>query len=211
LIERLRSRDQYQGARYELAIAAIFARLDCEIRWLDSDETLHRTKHVEFEAEHRPTGQTFAVEAKSRHRAGVLNQPGEIDPDDPLRSDARMVRRLFTKAVDKAPENDPYFIFIDINAPRAADEAWQADVQRWMNRLPAPTEEAPDVFNATYITNFSPHYDGDDVSPGSVWLAIIPRFSRTPLALDIHDALMQALNAYGAVPPFDEDGTLLGE
>jgi hypothetical protein len=37
-------------------------------------------KHVEFEATHRPTGQTFAVEAKSRHRAGVLNHPGTPDP-----------------------------------------------------------------------------------------------------------------------------------
>jgi hypothetical protein len=33
-------------------------------------------------------------------------------------------------------------------------------LQRWMNRMPAPTAEEPDVFNATYITNFSSHYDG---------------------------------------------------
>jgi hypothetical protein len=32
LIERLRDRDNYQGARYELVIGAIFARLDCTIR-----------------------------------------------------------------------------------------------------------------------------------------------------------------------------------
>ena len=80
LIDRLRDRDNFQGARYELAIAAIFARLDCSIRWLDADPALRTVKHVEFEATHRPTGQTFAVEAKSRHRAGVLNQPGDAGP-----------------------------------------------------------------------------------------------------------------------------------
>jgi hypothetical protein len=66
------------------------------------------------------------------------------DPDDPLRADARMVRRLFIKAVEKAPEGQPYFILIDINAPRESDAQWQADVQH------------PDDFNATLVTNFSP-------------------------------------------------------
>jgi hypothetical protein len=126
---------------------------------------------VEFEPTHRPTGQTFAVEAKSRHRAGVLNQPGTSDPDHPLRADARAVRRLFMAAIEKAPTDKPYFVFVDINAPRQADAGWQAHVQQWLNRLPAPTAEAPDVFNATYITNFSPHYDADDISSGGVWLA----------------------------------------
>ena len=113
----------YQGARYEVAVAAIFARLDCSIRWLDTDPSLRTVKHVEFEATHRPTGQEFAVEAKSRRRDGVLNHPGTPDPDDPLRSDARAVRRLFMDAADKAPKDQPYFIFIDINAPREADAA----------------------------------------------------------------------------------------
>jgi len=129
LIDRLRDRDNYQGARYEIAIAAIFARLDCSIRWLDADPTLRTVKHVEFEATHRPTGQTFAIEAKSRHRAGVLNHPGTPDPDDPLRADARAVRRLFMNAVEKAPDDMPFFVFLDINAPSAADAEWQADVQ----------------------------------------------------------------------------------
>jgi SEC-C motif len=100
LIDRLRDLDNFQGDRYELAIAAIFARLDCSIRWLDADPALRSIKHVEFEANHRPTGQTFAVEAKSRHRAGVLHQPGIPDPEDPLRADARAVRRLFVNAID---------------------------------------------------------------------------------------------------------------
>jgi hypothetical protein len=36
-----------------------------------------------------------------------------------------------------------------------------------MNRLPDPTEQAPDVFNGAYITN-SRHYNGDHASRGGV-------------------------------------------
>jgi hypothetical protein len=209
LIDRLRDRDNYQGARYEIAIAAIFARLDCSIRWLDADPALRSVKHVEFEATHRPTGQTFAVEAKSRHRAGVLHQPGTPDAEDPLRADARAVRRLLVNAIEKAPTDNPYFVFIDINAPREADAEWQADLQKWMSRLPGPTEDAPDVFNATYVTNFSPHYDADNICADGTWLVVWPRYVRVPLQHDFQPELMQALNAYGRVPAFVEDGTLV--
>jgi hypothetical protein len=210
LVERLRSSEQFQGARYEIAIAAIFARLDCEIRFLDEDEELRGVKHVEFEATHRPTGQAIAVEAKSRHRPGVLNQPGERSTDDPLRRDARMVRSLFVKATEKAPEGVPFFVFIDINAPLTADveSRWQSEVQAWINRLPAPTPEKPDVFNSLYVTNFSPHYDGDDISRGGPWLELSPLFVREPLTANLWPALRSALDTYGRIPPISEDGLL---
>jgi hypothetical protein len=98
-------------------------------------------------------------------------------------------------AVEKAPDDEPCFVFIDINASREANADWQADVQRWMNRLPAPTPETPDVFNATYITNFSPHYDADDASHGGAWLVAWPRYARVPLQHDFQPELVQALRA----------------
>jgi hypothetical protein len=209
MIDRLRDHAQYQGARYEIAIAAIFARLDCSIRWLDADPALQKAKHVEFEAQHRPTGQTVAVEAKSRHRSGVLNQPGQVDANAPLRKDQQMVRRLFNKAVEKAPENMPYFVFVDINAPSDTQAQWQAGVRHWMDRMPAPTTDQPAEYNATYFTNFSPHYDGDDLSAGVNWLGVWPVYTRNRLEHDFQPILMAALNAYGRVPPFAEDQTLL--
>jgi hypothetical protein len=39
LIRRLRDREQYQGARYEIAIAAIFARLNCAVESTVADGT----------------------------------------------------------------------------------------------------------------------------------------------------------------------------
>ena len=211
LVDRLRDPVQYQGARYEIAIAAIFARLDCSIRFLDEDEGLRGRKRVEFEAVHRPTGQAIAVEAKSRHRPGVLNEPGDPNAEDPLRSDARMVRRLFKKAVEKAPAGMPYFIFIDINAPLDAevDERWRREMQAWIGRLPMPTPQSPDEFNALYVTNFSPHYDGDDISRGGSWLASLPFHVQEPLTADLHQPIQLALNTYGRVPSIEQDDTLL--
>jgi hypothetical protein len=212
LIRRLRSPAAFQGARYEIAIAAIFARLDCEIRVLDDEEELRDKKHVEFVATHRPTGQQIAVEAKSRHRAGILNEPGEPDGDAPLRADAQRVRRLFMRALKKMPESMPFMIFIDINVPVNAaglQGAWQRDVQRWMSRMTPPTAETPDAYNALYVTNFSPQYDGEAISSRGEWLAVIPRLAQEPLNADLGGDLARALDGYGRVPALAEDGTLL--
>jgi hypothetical protein len=214
LLDRLRDMTAFQGARYELAVAAIFGRLNCEIRFLDEDPGLRSEKHVEFVATHRPTGQEIAVEAKSRHRAGVLHQHGERDDDDPLRGDAKGgVRRLFMKAMDKAPAGTPYMVFIDINAPVAAaevDARWKTGVQAWISGLRVPTADAPDEYNALYVTNFSPHYDGADLSTGVAWLSVIPLYARTPAAHDLTTMLQPALSNYANVPAYTVDGQLLG-
>jgi hypothetical protein len=107
ILERVRDPHEFQGARYEIATAAIFARLDCEIRFLDEDEELRGQKHIEFIATHRPSGQQISVETKSRRREGVLHEEGEQREDDPLKGDPRAVRRRFMEALDQAPEELP--------------------------------------------------------------------------------------------------------
>ena len=154
---------------------------------------------MEFVATHRPSGQEIAVEAKNRHRTGVLNEEGEPDEDDPLRGDARAVRRLFMSAIEKAPEGMPFMIFIDINAPlepdaEGLDKEWVQDIRKWMDRFPAPTAEQPEAYNALYVTNFSPHYQGDDLARGGEWLAVRPLFTLNPTAFDLTGMLDHALN-----------------
>jgi SEC-C motif len=215
LVARLRDPREFQGARYEIAIAAIFARLDCEIRFLDEDEELRGRKHVEFIARHRPTGQEIAVETKSRRREGVLNEPGEPDPDDPLHGDPRAVRRRFMEALEQAPEGMPFVVFIDINAPlepeaAALEKEWIEDIRRWMARFPIPTAEEPSAYNALYVTNFAPHYDGDDLARPGEWLAVKPLFAANPLRFDLTGMLDTALNRYHQVPAFTENGEILG-
>jgi hypothetical protein len=67
-MERIRLPDQFQGARYELSIAAVFSRAGYEVEWL----TARDRKLPEFIATHQTAKTEIAVEAKSRHRPGVL-------------------------------------------------------------------------------------------------------------------------------------------
>ncbi|HKO60824.1 MAG TPA: hypothetical protein VJV03_06665, partial [Pyrinomonadaceae bacterium] len=62
LVQRLRSYEAFQGARYEIAIAATFIRCGFEIQWIDE----RAKKHCEFNATHKATGETISVETKSR-------------------------------------------------------------------------------------------------------------------------------------------------
>lgn len=213
LVSRMRDPVAFQGARYELTVAALFARLDCEIEFLD-DMKLRCEKHVEFIATHRPSGQKFAVEAKSRHRTGVINEDGEPDREDPLRGDQRSVRRLFAKALEKEVGGLPYLIFIDINAPVGLgavglEGKWQSQVKAWMDRFSPPTTEQPAAYNGLYVTNFSPQYDGLQVALGGEWLEVRPRFASTLFDVDLFGAIEYALDRFGKVPEIGIDGALL--
>lgn len=212
LMSRLRSHDQFQGARYEVAIAAMFARLDCEIVFQDEAENLGGNKRVEFIATHRPTGQEIAVEAKSRHRAGVLNRPGERAVDF-LAKDARAVKQLFVRALEKAPESTPFIIFLDINAPvndAGMEGRWQRDLRTWLDEMPPATAEDPCAYNGLYVTNFSTHYDEGAITRGTEGAFQIPTQVRTPLKAPLYEELHRAISNYGRVPAFAEDGALLG-
>ncbi len=70
IIERLKIKDQFQGARYELFATATCVRCGFEIIY--EDESDRSKKHTEFIAIHKDTGQKICVEAKSRRRPGVL-------------------------------------------------------------------------------------------------------------------------------------------
>jgi hypothetical protein len=107
--------------------------------------------------------------------------------------------------VARAPESLPFAIFIDINAPlgleaEGLDKQWMQDIKRWMDRMPAPTAEEPDVYNALYVTNFAPHYHGGGVASRGEWAAIKPVYTRQPLEFDLTGMIDHALNSYLRVP-----------
>ena len=60
VIDRLRDFHTFQGARYEILVAAIFARASCEIEWIDDNKA--SGKHPEFIATHKVTGKKVGVE-----------------------------------------------------------------------------------------------------------------------------------------------------
>jgi len=205
LLNRLKDREQYQGARYEIAIAAIFSRLDCDIQFTDEKS---KSKHCEFVARHRTTNSVLAVEAKSKHRPGVLHQIGFLSPIDKLLS-ARMTKRLFNNALEQNPKDVPFAVFIDVNSPMTPDipindKPWVKDARKLVSHKldSVPPQEYP--LSAVFFTNFSYHYQTEkEAEQGESTGIVISHPKFPPPNPEFFEYLQGALNNYGFVPPID--------
>jgi len=216
LLDRLKNKDQYQGARYEISIAAIFARLDFDLDFLDSDKEVKDKKHCEFIAKHKKTGVCIAVEAKSRHRKGVIHTKGLSDEDKLMKGN---VGGLLNKAKEQSPGDIPFMIFIDINSPSSPKlsiekKRWFRDIQKlFRNNYDVATKENPDDFNLLVFTNFSPHYQTNKEATKGEYFSIIslcPKFP-FPDSINYINAISSALNNYGNVPNIDMKSRIDGQ
>lgn len=200
LIERLRNHDQFQGVRYEIAVAAIFERSGFDIEWT---KDVPGQKRCEFIATHRETKTQIAVEAKSRHREGVLNRKGIYVPT--LESENGM-RKLYRDARAKEPKM-PYIIFMDVNMPPAPEIVpteflmWFPALKKVITSYPDPTPEHPTPYNYMIVTNFSYYYAGEDIPHGNVerlWVqSPLPRFALNP---SMEEIIEKQLQRYSHVP-----------
>jgi hypothetical protein len=199
LLHRLRDRHEFQGARYELAVAAIFLRGSFSVEFLTRSEF----RHGEFIARHASLGARVVVEAKSRRRSGVLHERGPMDNDAVIKGD---VYNLFAEAKGQHPQDLPFLIFIDLNSPPGLaasprDAAWFADLKNLLDTHDAVSEGRPDVFNALFITNFATHYLGHGLATTSgERLLALGREPRQALADAVISAVWEAVQRYGQVP-----------
>lgn len=197
MIGRIRSRDHFQGARYELAVSAIFARLGYKLMDLESDSG---SAQPEFRAS-RPDGVVLTVEAKSRHRPGVLHQPGERVPEKEM---VGSVEKLVKDALKKDPGGEPYLIFIDVNSPLTPgtpglDKPWLPGVRHAVEKLlPRPTPESPDPFTAIVITNWAFHYAGEELPPPGEVALILSLNPRVGVPAEVIREIQSVANAYSA-------------
>jgi hypothetical protein len=150
LKRRLRNREEFQSARYELAVGGICARAGLRIRYLD-DKT---KRQPEFIATDPITGASLAVEAKSRH------------PSDELDALRGKVVGLISDAHGQNPGDRPFVIFVDANAPglRGADVIDRAWFQNyWHNQRDRalPPSDKPDECNGLFLTSFPWHWEPD--------------------------------------------------
>jgi hypothetical protein len=115
LIDRLRDRHQFHGARYETKIAAIFVRAGFDVEY--ENEQDRTTSHCELIAISSRTKRTFSVECKRR-------QP------DVRRSahDVRKVGKQLVRALGKRALH-PRFVFIDLDVPLSSDPS---DKPAWL-------------------------------------------------------------------------------
>ncbi len=204
LLERLKNKDQFQGARHEVFAEATFLRAGFQIEHEDQKDPTRR--HAEFTAKHKATGQLLSVEAKSRHRPGILGQPGVPQPHEKM---SIRFGELLNDAVAKNPAH-PLVVFIDTNLPfRAAERVLGWDPQdrfkpsRIMRALLARhRKEHGDVdpYAMVVFTNHPHHYVGSkELDPQKHVLTYIPQ----PPKVAHSEALLglnQAVCLYGNVP-----------
>jgi hypothetical protein len=201
IVNRLKIHDQFQGARYELFVTATFIRAGFEIEF--ERETDGAQRHNEFIATHRPSGQRFAVEAKSRHRRGVLGcRQGH--PED--RSNMKVgVRQLLEDALAK-PAPHPRIVFIDINLPPELLSG--QDGQRSFEEMAKTLEDqvldehGTSPWNMVVFTNHPYHYvdDGERYPREMAWRLLPER----PLVSVDHPTALEAIDEgigkFGEVP-----------
>jgi hypothetical protein len=200
LLERLKHNDQFQGARHELFAEATCLRAGFQIE--HENETDRSARHAEFTATHKATGQKISVEAKSKHRPGVLGRAGEREPDDTL--SVRFGKHLNDAVAKNAPH--PLVVFMDVNMP------FQAAHRLLSPQPPHPLIlRAQDRFRKEYggkdpislliFTNHPQHYTKDEeIAHHGHWLAQVSQVPLKPARLDVLWALAQAVNLYGSIP-----------
>jgi len=210
LLDRLRHTQLFQGARHELFAEATCLRAGFTIE--REDESDRSSKHAEFTATHRGTGQKISVEAKSRHRPGVLGMRGSLQPYEKM---SLRFGELLNSAIRKNPAY-PLVIFLDTNLPARTSEkilgrCSGADTPaRPMPILEAMLERVRkdhggrDPYNCLILTNHPHHYAApDEVDPKKdmLWIMPLPHMATRPVAHP--GALMElgrAAKLYGNVP-----------
>lgn len=203
LVNRLKVKDQFQGARYETYVAAAFVRAGFDVEL--EDEGDRQTTHCEFTATHQATGAKYSVEAKSRHRPGLLGQPGSPKPFDEIKAD---VSTLIARALSKQTDYERV-IFIDVNVPPQESSVFEAE---WFGKVASqlelleasqrPDKPRPAAF--VFFTNHPYHYVGADaLEPGKTTvlsginmpdfkppdIGILPR--KYPAIFDLFNSLLQ--------------------
>lgn len=208
LVERLRDKNQFQGARYEIYVTSSFVKAGFDIEF--EDETDKSKSHCEFMATHKKTGNKYSVEAKSRHRPGLLGQTGDTRSPDEIRL---RIGSLLRNALKKEASN-LRIVFIDINMP--PEEGGPFD-RRWLKSLKAEVSKVEkekingDLFPPAYLffTNHPHHYVGEEEpEPQKIFLMTalnIPHFkiNKPQIAMMTEPtifSLWESINAHTKVP-----------
>lgn len=199
LKRRLLDHRDFQGTRYEIAVAALLTRAGFEV---ESVQGLHSKKQHDWHAVDRQSGITMAVEAKSRHRVGTLHEHGQVDSNKIHRGD---VAGLVGQALDQNPGDKPFLIFVDLNVPNnpgfpLEQRPWFNEVWTDMQSLGTATPENPDPFTAVFFTNFWHHWAGAEIARGMEYLHIFSHCSRHPISPEFEGRLMAAVQNYSFIP-----------
>jgi hypothetical protein len=203
LLERLRDPKSFQGARYEMTAYAHFVRAGFSLK--PEDETDNSARHVEFIAEHGQSGERVAVEAKSRHRPGVLGSP--TAGFDFSAAPRPSIERLLRDAIAKKP-GIPYVVFLDLNLPPStsaeqSEERMQAAMTEVANVI-CEYQNGGEKFpvTAVMLTNYA-HYYGSiaEIFPAHDHMQVgIPMTTHPFRDASTLETIAGAMRSYGRLP-----------
>ena len=169
----MKNRELFQGARHELSAEATCYRAGFTVE--HENEKDGSTRHAEFTARHVATGQLLSVEAKSRHRQGVLGMPGTPEEKPQLR-----LMPLINDAVAKKAKH-PLVIFLDTNLPfkwaervlgRQAGNTISLPIQILLDRIKKQHSDA-DPYCMIVFSNHPHHYAVRDLDPQQHLLSVV--------------------------------------
>lgn len=207
-LKKLREYRAYQSVRYEIAIAALFARMGYKIKFLDEEfaRQKNQPKHSEFMATNPANSEEITVEVKSKERKGVLHKEGEFNKEREFRSS---ISKLYRHALEQKQYGKPFIVFIDMNLPLSPDthpndNLWLKAITRMRDRAAFATKGRPSPTNSIVFTNYSYHYGTDQETGSGEWLL---EKSGNPEILikssDFGDKFFAVLSKYGNVPNID--------
>lgn len=197
LLRRLRDSEKFQAAKFEAAVAAMMLASGYELQYCDEKGP---GKQPEFIATHRTTGHVLAVEAKSRHRPGIMDfRKGEVAVP-PTSFD---IDGLLWSAVSKDTK-EPLLVFIELNTPTAVDISSHGDTYIELDRAwkAVQAREWPAGFPAVgvvFYNDASPWYLNESLPRGlaSIWAMVLwpesckHAFDAQPLLLRIGKGCLQ--------------------
>ena len=200
IIKRLKNRDQFQGARYELFVAATCIRAGFNIEYEDeSDKT---KKHPEFIATHKLTGQKISVEAKSRHRQSVIKLDNQQESEPLIKV---RIGKILNDAIQK-PTCYHYVIFIGLNLPPYSgivfEKPWFKEILKSIKKISGKSVREPKPYNLILFTNH-PHQYGseDEPDPGKDILPVFPQNKKIPAEHpEAISGICDAALKYGNIP-----------
>jgi hypothetical protein len=191
VIERLGNMNEFQGARYEILVASLFARCGFQIGFID-DSSKRNPEFIAIKATEK-----IAVEAKSRHRAGVLHERGEFTDDAPAE-----IKRLYESALGQNSGTMPFVVFLDVNLPltpqvRINEKVWVKEaMQAFHDRR---QEERVDSDTALILTNFGWYYSRDPQLPRGEYMVGRHEKPEYEIADETWKLLERVLSEYGLI------------
>ena len=197
-LQRLKNCELFQGARHELFAEATCYRAGFTVQ--HENEKDRSTRHAEFTARHLTSGQLLSVEAKSRHRQGVLGRPGTQEERPKLR-----LMPLINDSVAKNPTH-PLVIFVDANLPfkwaervlgRQGGNIISRPIQILLDRVKEKHNGA-DPYCMIVFSNHPHHYAIRDLDPQKHLLSVVSQQPNAHvLALK---SIHMAATLYGNIP-----------